>query len=73
MRSLLALQAVLADNGAPKKIRPCNLDKSTQSFVKLIFDKDMFKSAMAKFEIGAPEHVLPVVLLRSLPLSCMQM
>ncbi len=46
------IQALLSDNGVPKKIRPSTLDSPTQSFVKLIFDKDMFKSAMAKFEIG---------------------
>ena len=28
------------------------LDKSTQSLVRLIFDNDMFKEAMASFEIG---------------------
>ena len=30
----------------------CTLDKATQNLVKLIFDNDMFKEAMAQMEIG---------------------
>lgn len=35
-----------------KKVLPCNLDKPTQSLIKLIFDNDMFKEAMQNMEIG---------------------
>lgn len=37
--------------GPPKKVEKCTLDKSTQSLIKLIFDHDMFKEAMANMEI----------------------
>jgi len=32
---------------------PCQLDKSTQDLIKLIFDNDMFNDAMKDLEIGA--------------------
>ena len=35
-----------------KKVRPVQLKGSTHNFVKLIFDKDMFKAAMTTFDIG---------------------
>ncbi len=38
--------------GVAKKVRPCKLPKTTHDFVKLIFDKDMFKAAMTTFDIG---------------------
>lgn len=31
---------------------PSKLDKETQELIKLIYDKDMFKDAMKKFDIG---------------------
>ena len=30
----------------------CSLDKPTQNLIKLIFDQDMFRSAMQNMEIG---------------------
>jgi hypothetical protein len=35
-------------------VRPTKLDAGTFSLMKLIFDEDMFKTAMADFNIGAP-------------------
>ena len=35
-----------------KKVADCQLDLKTQNLIKLIFDNDMFKEAMTKFEIG---------------------
>ena len=43
-------------DGVKKVTAPCTLDKPTQSLIKLIFDNDMFKEAMANMEIG--EHLL---------------
>ena len=42
----------------PSNVAPCTLDKPTQSLIKLIFDIDMFKEAMANFEIG--KYVSPI-------------
>ena len=50
---------------APIIVKPCCLDKATQSLMKLIFDQDMFKSAMQSMEIGQWALPLPP----SLPLS----
>lgn len=35
-----------------KRVRPCTLDKTTQAFIKLIFDHDMFKDQMTAFDLG---------------------
>ena len=39
-------------DGVKKVVKPCTLDKETQALIKLIFDQDMFKEAMATMEIG---------------------
>lgn len=52
---LLQMDVANSLTGAAQNVRqqrPCTLDKPTQALVKLIFDKDMFSSAMASFEIG---------------------
>lgn len=45
-----------AVDGAPgtvkKNISPCKLDNSTHGLIKLIFDNDMFKEAMANMDLG---------------------
>ena len=38
-----------------KNIKPSKLDKETQDLISLIFDKDMFKEALKKFDIGIDE------------------
>ena len=35
-----------------KKIAKCTLDKETQGLIKLIFDNDMFKDTLKKYDIG---------------------
>jgi poly [ADP-ribose] polymerase len=40
---------------AAKKIRPSALPKPTQELINLIFDLDMFKAQMAKFELNVKE------------------
>lgn len=40
------------DAPPPSITRQCSLDKPTQDLIKLIFDHDMFKSAMQSLEIG---------------------
>lgn len=44
--------AKLDEIDGTRVVLPCTLDKETQSLVKLIFDHDMFKEAMANLEIG---------------------
>lgn len=39
----------------PVKVKGCTLDKPTQELIKLIFDNDMFQSAMKKMDIGRCE------------------
>jgi poly [ADP-ribose] polymerase len=46
------------ETDAPKKIRPCKLEKPTQSLIKLIFDHDMFKEAMEKMELDTKKMPL---------------
>lgn len=41
-----------------KKFKPCSLDKPTQSLIKLLFDHDMFKDAMAKLNIDVKKMPL---------------
>ncbi|XP_062503131.1 protein mono-ADP-ribosyltransferase PARP3-like isoform X2 [Corticium candelabrum] len=50
--------AALDETDAPKKVRPCKLDKQTQSLIKLIFDHDMFKEAMEKMELDTKKMPL---------------
>lgn len=40
------------DAPPPSISRQCSLDKPTQDLIKLIFDHDMFQSAMQSMEIG---------------------
>ena len=43
----------LDDVDAPVPVvKQCSLDKPTQNLMKLIFDHDMFQSAMQSMEIG---------------------
>ena len=39
-------------------VKPCSLDGPTQNLIKLIFDQDMFKTAMQNMEIGKTIHQL---------------
>ena len=50
----LSLQVALVPSPsmAGKKIAKCTLDKETQALIKLLFDNDMFKDTMKKFDIG---------------------
>lgn len=50
VEKLTALDEV--DAPPPSVTRQCSLDKPTQNLIKLIFDHDMFKSAMQSLEIG---------------------
>lgn len=58
------LQALDEPDAPPRVVRQCSLDKSTQGLIKLLFDHDMFNSAMQSLEIGMaawpslpPSHV----------------
>lgn len=56
-----AITAINAKNkGAkkPQKVRPCKLEKPVQELIKLIFDLDMFKSQMKKFDIDIKQMPL---------------
>eukprot|EP00957_Ditylum_brightwellii_P081194 6177039-Ditylum_brightwellii.AAC.1 len=44
-------KAMESSSPSPVKVDPCTLDKATKSLVDLIFNEDMFKSAMAKLNI----------------------
>ena len=37
--------------GAPVKVRPMKLDAKTGKLIELLFDRDMFKQAMANLKI----------------------
>jgi hypothetical protein len=39
-----------------KKVAASKLDKTTQGLLKLLFDNDMFKDCMKKFDIGIVKH-----------------
>jgi len=41
----------ISTSTGPKTVKPCSLAKPTQSLIKLIFDNDMFKEQMKKFDI----------------------
>lgn len=45
-----------------KDCKPSKLDKETQSLVNLIFDQDMFKGALKKYDIGKSEfkHIINI-------------
>eukprot|EP00463_Aulacantha_scolymantha_P001371 TRINITY_DN199_c0_g1_i1.p2 TRINITY_DN199_c0_g1~~TRINITY_DN199_c0_g1_i1.p2 ORF type:complete len:68 (+),score=18.52 TRINITY_DN199_c0_g1_i1:229-432(+) len=46
-----ALESLSKGDGGNKKVLPCTLAKETQKLIKLIFDKDMFRTAMKELEI----------------------
>ncbi|GFS22377.1 poly [ADP-ribose] polymerase [Elysia marginata] len=50
--------ALDAADGVPKKVAPCSLDKSTQDLINLIFDTDMFKAALKKFDLDTKKMPL---------------
>jgi len=43
---------------ASKKVKACVLDKPTQGLIKLLFDNDMFKEAMAKMDLDVKKMPL---------------
>ncbi|KAK3734446.1 hypothetical protein RRG08_029121 [Elysia crispata] len=45
-------------DGEAKKVAPCTLDKPTQDLMKLIFDTDMFKAALKKFDLDTKKMPL---------------
>ena len=45
-------------DGEAKAIAPCTLDKPTQDLMKLIFDTDMFKDALKKFDLDTKKMPL---------------
>ncbi|GFO23256.1 poly [ADP-ribose] polymerase [Plakobranchus ocellatus] len=45
-------------DGDVKKTAPCTLDKSTQDLIRLIFDTDMFKAALQKFDLDTKKMPL---------------
>ena len=49
---LEALDETDSGASASQKVADCTLDKPTQQLMKLIFDNDMFKEQMTKFELG---------------------
>ena len=48
--------AALDEEEVDLPVKPCSLDLHTQGIIKLIFDQDMFKSAMQSMEIGNYTH-----------------
>lgn len=44
-------------DGIQKKVKPCKLDKPTQTLLSLLFDNDMFKEAMAKMNLGKKSYM----------------
>ncbi|XP_005100577.1 protein mono-ADP-ribosyltransferase PARP3 [Aplysia californica] len=47
-----------SDSGVPKKVLPSKLNKETQALMKLIFDNDMFRDALKKFDIDVKKMPL---------------
>ena len=41
-----------SDSGVGSSVLPCTLDRSTQDLIKLIFDTDMFNTALKDLGIG---------------------
>lgn len=50
--------APVASNTAGKKVDKCKLESHTEKLVKLIFDNDMFKDTMKKFDIDVKKMPL---------------
>ena len=46
------------DDGKDVSYAKSKLDNKTQTFIKLLFDHDTFKSAMANMEIGKDHGIL---------------
>ena len=44
---------------------PSKLDKETQELIKLIYDQDMFKSALKKFDIGKAAFIFLLLYVQS--------
>jgi len=55
---LALLDSVDGPATSVKTTKPCSLDKPTQSLIKLLFDHDMFKEAMAKMNIDVKKMPL---------------
>lgn len=52
------LSVLNSADGEAKKTAPCKLDKPTQDLVNLIFDTDMFKAALKKFDLDTKKMPL---------------
>lgn len=52
------VQAAAAPVRSDQKVAKCTLDTTTQALLKLIFDQDMFKDAMKKFDIDVKKMPL---------------
>jgi poly [ADP-ribose] polymerase 2/3/4 len=50
--------AAKVQKATAKKFAPCKLDKPVEQFMNLIFDEDMFKGAMASFDIDVKKMPL---------------
>ena len=46
------MAALEETDAPPQRVKPCSLDRPTQTLLKLIFDSDMFQDAMKSMEIG---------------------
>jgi len=53
-----ALESLSKSTGGNKNVLPCTLPKATQKLIKLIFDKDMFRTAMKDLEIDVKKMPL---------------
>ena len=52
------VQAAAVPVRSDQKVAKCTLDTITQALLKLIFDQDMFKDAMKKFDIDVKKMPL---------------
>ena len=52
------VQAAAVPVRSDQKVAKCTLDTTTQALLKLIFDQDMFKDAMKKFDIDVKKMPL---------------
>ena len=55
---ICVVQAATVAVQSDQKVAKCTLDKTTQALLRLIFDKDMFKDAMKKFDIDVKKMPL---------------
>ena len=58
------------DGGPPKKVLPCKLPEQTAKLVKLLFDHDMFREAMASMEIDVQKMPLGKISKAQLAKGC---